>query len=368
MDEKALLKTVEDNKEQMLDGICRIVSIDSEKDEPSEHAPFGKKVRHALDETMKLAQELGFETEIVNDCVGIAKYGQGDDSDYIGVLGHLDVVPAGEGWTTSPYEPDYRDGRIYARGILDNKGPIIANLYALYALKENGLKPKHPIWIMFGTNEETGMEDIPSYLSAKMPPIAGYTPDCKFPVVYAERGRMVVKISFDTTEKLHHWLNLYLLANRPKEAALKLDVVDPEFGKLEIRNTVIDGNSISFALSYPPCIEADEIVRRLEKTLHEGESLEVVSDWKPVFFNKEGVLCRTLQDAYEELTGLDGRPVTTTGGTYAKRMPNIVPFGPSFPGQKGIGHLPDEWMNVDDLVTNAKIYALSLARLSQEDL
>ena len=66
------------------------------------------------------------------------------------------------------------------------------------------------------------------------------------------------------------------------------------------------------------------------------------------------------------MTGMDGTPVTTTGGTYAKRMPNIVPFGPSFPGQKGIGHQPDEWMKIEDIVTNAKIYALSLFRLAGE--
>ena len=72
----------------------------------------------------------------------------------------------------------------------------------------------------------------------------------------------------------------------------------------------------------------------------------------------------TLRYTYEQVTGKDGSPVTTTGGTYAKLMPNIVPFGPSFPGQKGIGHQPNEWMAESDILTNAKIYALSLYYLA----
>ena len=61
---------------------------------------------------------------------------------------------------------------------------------------------------------------------------------------------------------------------------------------------------------------------------------------------------------------MDGTPVTTTGGTYAKIMPNIVPFGPSFPGQKGIGLNPNDWMDRSDLILNEKIYALSIVRLA----
>ena len=82
-------------------------------------------------------------------------------------------------------------------------------------------------------------------------------------------------------------------------------------------------------------------------------------------FDKTGPMVQALKESYEQVTGLDGTPVTTTGGTYAKAMPGIVPFGPSFPGQKGIGHNPNEWMDVEDLVTNAKIYALALYRLAQ---
>lgn len=366
--EARLLEKIENQKDEMLEGICKIVSIDSKQSEPAEHAPYGLGPRKALDEALKLAKSFGFETEVVADQVGIAKYGKGDDSDYIGVLGHVDVVPEGTGWTSPAYEPEVRDGRLYGRGVLDNKGPLLSCLYALKAMKDLGIKTKHPIWILFGTNEETGMEDVPTYLKYKKPPVAGWTPDCKYPVVYAERGRSVYEVEFANPEDIYTWVNTFFINNMNTERAFKLDVVDPEFGRLEIRNRKIEAGKASFAVSYPPCIQNSEIEKRIQDTLKPEDKVTCKADWKPVFFEKDSTLCKVLQSAYEEITGLDGTPVTTTGGTYAKRMPNIVPFGPSFPGQKGIAHLPDEWMNLDDLMSNAKIYGLSLLRLGNAEL
>ena len=89
----------------------------------------------------------------------------------------------------------------------------------------------------------------------------------------------------------------------------------------------------------------------------ESSSMRIVV---PVKFEKDCPMVSLLSKAYEQITQLDGTPVTTTGGTYAKLMPHIVPFGPSFPGQKGIGHQPNEWMKIEDLIKNAKIYALGI--------
>ena len=110
---------------------------------------------------------------------------------------------------------------------------------------------------------------------------------------------------------------------------------------------------------------ADQIVETIKKEIPDMKTV-LVSNMDPVRFEKDCRLVDTLRYTYERVTGMDGTPVTTTGGTYAKMMPNIVPFGPSFPGQKGIGHQPDEWMKVEDIITNAKIYALSLYYLAKD--
>jgi hypothetical protein len=97
----------------------------------------------------------------------------------------------------------------------------------------------------------------------------------------------------------------------------------------------------------------------------ENIEVELLHNYNAVRFEKDCFMVKSLQEAYEEITGLDGTPVTTTGGTYAKAMPNIVPFGPSFPGQKGIAHNPNEYMDISDIVLNAKIYAQALYRLAK---
>ena len=361
----ALLEQAQAQKEPLFTGLFEILSVNSERGEAAPGAPFGPGPRKALEETMKLAASLGFSTETVLDQVGIAKYEPAgtEGKPYIGIVGHLDVVPAEGDWTTPAYEPQIRDNRVYARGALDNKGPILSCLYALKAIRDSGMKLSRPVWIIFGTNEETGMEDIPTYLSVKEPPAAGFTPDCKYPVVYAERGRSVYELTFADEEQAAAWCRRY-----PDEASLQLDIRDPEFGILQLRNRKQEENKVTFAASYPPSTDAGKILKILEDSLPQHAQAKLVSDWKPVFFEKEGPLCASLKWAYESVTGLDGTPVTTTGGTYAKRMPNIVPFGPSFPGQKGIAHLPDEWMDVDDLMANLKIYTLAIADLATREL
>ncbi|MDD7282088.1 MAG: Sapep family Mn(2+)-dependent dipeptidase [Erysipelotrichaceae bacterium] len=367
--EEKILNKIDEISNQMIDGIKSIVQINSVQSEATENAPFGLGIQQALEATLELASSLGFETENVDNRVGIVKYGCGDD--YIGIMGHLDVVPVGDGWNHDPFSA-YEDetGRIFARGILDNKGPILANLYALYAIKELGIKTKHPIWILFGTNEETGFEDLKYYLKKKKPPIMGWTPDCKYPVVYAERGRGVYQIScgYDKQAVFNEWINEYILTSDEYANKLGLDIKDKEFGMMQLRNrklvNVDNKLAFSFTLSYPACISNEEIMQQVASKLVDGLELNCVVNFDPVRFDKDCFLCKTLKDTYEKVTGMDGTPVTTTGGTYAKLMPNIVPFGPSFPGQKGIGHNPNEWMDRKDIITNAKIYALSMVRVA----
>ncbi|MDD6710777.1 MAG: Sapep family Mn(2+)-dependent dipeptidase [Sharpea porci] len=361
-----ILQQVNELTPELIDGIKRIVRIPSVQDTASEDAPYGKNVRKALLETLKLSEELGFETVNIDNHIGYASFGPKNKEGYIAAIGHLDVVPVGEGWKHDPFSAYEEDGVIYSRGILDNKGPILSCLYALYALKQLGYKPHREIRIIFGCNEETGFHDLKYYLSKEQPPLAGYTPDCKFPVVYAERGRLVINVKCANTQELHQFLNAYVLNSDHSGVKLGIDFKNGEFGKLETRNDkIVDDKTFQFAISYPYGITCKELVERLK---NKGFDVDVVGNYDPVYFNRKAPMISIMQEAYETVTGLDGTPVTTTGGTYAKLMPHIVPFGPSFPGQKGIGHNPNEWMKIDDIITITKIYALTLYRLGREDV
>lgn len=363
-----IIQAVEAISQEMIAGIKKIVQIDSVQGSPLADAPFGPGPKLALEQVLAISAKLGFLTKNIDNYMGYASFGPRDDKHYIAVIGHLDVVPVGEGWRYPPFSAHEEDGVIYSRGILDNKGPIIACLYALAALKRMGFKPKREIRIIFGTNEENGFNDLKYYLKKERPPIAGFTPDCKYPVVYAERGRANVKISFEQPGKLYDFMNTFILNSFNQGERLKINYSNEEFGTLELRNFQLkemEGKQlVYFSISYPFGITLEEIVEKIQE--NGPFDLEVELNYNPVFFDKKAPMIKIMQEVYEKVTGENGKPVTTTGGTYAKLMPNIVPFGPSFPGQKGIGHNPNEWMKVEDLITNAKIYALTIYRLGTD--
>lgn len=363
-----IIKKVEEISPLMIEKIKEIVSIDSVESEAKENAPFGEGVKKALLKALDISTELGFESVNMDSYLGYARYGKSDD--YVCAMGHLDVVPVGDGWKQPPFSGYEEDGVIYSRGILDNKGPIFSCLFGLYALKELGIKLSKEVRIIFGCDEESGFEDLNYYLEHEKPPLYGFTPDCKYPVVYAERGRALVKISasLDQLDEFFEFINRYFINAKSNGENLGIDINDKEFGETVMRNyqlkTEEDLVTFRASISYPASLSIDKIIDQC-KLKAKGLKVELEHHFAPVRFEKDCFLVKTLQDCYENVTGLDGTPVTTTGGTYAKVMPNIVPFGPSFPGQKGIGHNPNEWMTVEDIITNAKIYALSLYELAK---
>lgn len=373
--ENILNEQIEKHQDELIKSIIQIVQIPSVKANSKIDAPYGMDIKNALVETLKIAENLGFKTNIIEDRVGYAQYGEGED--YIGVLGHLDVVPTGEGWQDTPFSGNIKNGKIYGRGVLDNKGPIIAALYALYAIKEAKLKIEKPIRIIFGTDEESGFGDIPYYLKHEKPPIMGFTPDCKYPVVYGERGRANIQIETthnaenytDRAKELFEFINEYILSSNTDGNKLGINYSDQEYGMMEMRNYKLDvelGKLIfKLTLSYPANTTIEKIIEQISAKLTSNLELKLTLNYNPVKFDKHSKLVSNLQIAYEEITGLDGTPVTTTGGTYAKIMPNIVPFGPSFPGQKGISHNPNEYMDISDIILNAKIFAQAIYKLAK---
>ena len=150
-------------------------------------APYGAEVRRCLDHVLDTAQALGFRTVNVDNHLGWCEYGEGEEM--VAVLGHLDVVPAGDGWTCDPFGGEIKDGKIWGRGTTDDKGPTIAALYALAALRDSGLPIRRRIRLLFGTNEETGSADVKYYLSkGGEVPVMGFTPDGEYPVINGEKG------------------------------------------------------------------------------------------------------------------------------------------------------------------------------------
>ncbi|MWV44096.1 dipeptidase PepV [Paenibacillus sp. HJL G12] len=178
-----------------LKGLLSIPSIyDPETAAPGQ--PMGAGVAEALRYMLQLCEAEGFRVCNHDGLVGYAEYGPEDAEHYIAVLSHLDVVPVSGDWVTPPFEPSIRDGKIYARGAIDDKGPAMASFYALKIVKELGLPLKHRIRLIFGTDEERTHQCMEKYKELEPMPACGFTPDAEFPIVCAEKGQINTRILF----------------------------------------------------------------------------------------------------------------------------------------------------------------------------
>ncbi len=180
---------------EMLQDWIRIPSVASEAEDK---APFGREVRKMLDRAMADAESLGFA---VRDFDGYAcDITLGEAEEKIAVLGHLDVVPVGDGWTKPPFGALIENGRIYGRGANDDKGPSLAALFAMKAIKEAGIPLKRSIRMILGCDEESGWEDMKYYGAHERIPDIGFSPDACFPLINTEKGMLALELRAPAAE------------------------------------------------------------------------------------------------------------------------------------------------------------------------
>ena len=196
------LERLESYREDMLSTLAESVSKPSVKADPvktkdGEVLPFGQGVQEALEHMLGAGAELGFETYNDDNYAGHIEWKSGEGGDgYFGIVGHLDVVPVAAGWATDPFVmTDKGDGFVYGRGTSDDKGPVVACLYAMKALKDEGLEPKMDIRLVLGLDEESGHISAEHYVESCGHPSMGFTPDADFPLVNGEMGILVFDLA-----------------------------------------------------------------------------------------------------------------------------------------------------------------------------
>ena len=426
---------IENNFEKILSDIVEIIKIKTVKEKATGDAPFGKNLKYGLEKTLEIAKKLGFRVKNLDNYVGYAEIGEGDE--YIAILGHIDVVPEGDisKWSVNPYGGEIRDNLLIARGAIDNKGPIISSLYSIKAILEENPGFNKRVRIIFGTNEESGDEDIKYYLACEKAPKYAFTPDGRFPVIFSEKG--IYTFSF---RKMINWNKTEVLEI---EAGTRSNVV-PELGRIVFKNSIlprldkglesvgkiskcsfnvknngdkvevfIDGKaahassperginsilgmylflgiesenketgdltisagitkriddfiSVKFNIRYPVSTTEKILDETLGKRAKENRVIFFKENHNPtLYFSKDSVLVKTLQDTYREITGRDEEPAALGGGTYAKLMPNTVAFGPNYKEFKGNPHSFDECMDLNMLKIGIEIYAKAVLRLSE---
>ena len=446
-------------KEHMISCLQENLRIPSVEGPAEDGAPYGAEVRRSLDHALAAADKLGFTTCNVAGHMGWCEYGEGEEM--VAVLGHLDVVPAGDGWTVDPYGAEISDGKIWGRGTTDDKGPSIAALYALAALRDSGLPIRRRIRVLLGCNEETGSADVKYYLAhGGEVPVMGFTPDGEYPVINGEKGIINAAFSYTYTQdgplklvKLHggsapnvvpshayadlecddamaeNLCKLYshaikfsrrpggfrveafgisahgstpglgenaigrlmmALDNLPLSAELAdavhflaeklgmetdgtsagIALHDAISGGLTLNWGTIDGDAGKLSLKinyrYPVTYSYDDCGPAFNAAFAAaGFTLDSETHKAKLYIPADSQLVTSLLKVYREQTGLEGEPKSIGGGTYAKSIPNLLAFGPIFPGDEIREHKPDEYITIDNLMKNAQIIAAAMYELAK---
>lgn len=452
-------------KDDIIKSTQELVRINSVEGSPKDGMPFGEGPAKALNYCLQLCNNLGFKTVNLDNYIGYAEYGEGEE--YVGILGHVDVVPEGDGWIYPPYGAEIHDEKIYGRGTMDDKGPIIASVYGLKAIKDLGLNLSKKVRIIFGTNEESGCGEIEHYFKTEKPPISGFTPDAEYPIINGEKGitifnlvkefcnageenkikyvkggnkanmvpdyceagilindaNIVINAAKDFVEKTGYKISVEpkdevvivksigasahgSMPQLGKNAIMQLfafveelpledsDITkfirfmnkhigmevngesfgigfeDRVSGKLSFNVGVInmEDNKVTMTLNvrYPVTCKYEDMLSGINNTIKGTEiKIENMEHQPPLYFPEDHDTIKVLSKVYEEQTGDKAQLLSIGGGTYAKEMPNIVAFGPIFPGEPDLDHQPNEYIRIDHLIKNAQIYAHAIYELAK---
>ena len=464
--ERKIDELVKSYREDMIQSLEELVSIPSviNLENAREGAPFGMEIRSALDGLLKLAGELGFETRDYDGYAAAVDFGT--EGKEVGILSHIDVVPPGNGWSKNPFVPEIVNGKMYGRGTIDDKGPLVASLYAMKAVKESGLPIRNHVRHIIGCDEETGHRCIKYYLTKEKGPDLGFSPDGMFSVIHAEKG--ILRFQIQTNRKLPDTKELCVIRIaggtvvnavpniaevwlggpgeqleevqkefqvKAAEGSAKMEgdvlhltfpgvsahAMQPWLGENAILSMIRFLKEVPFGdrktREYFQNLDAlfgdgwegrnlgvacqDQLSGKLSMNLGilnvEGEKTELKVDvrcpvhidldtvWKticltcekygfrpeywqkrpPLYVPKDARLVQILLDVYEDVTGKREEAITIGGGTYCRDVENFVSFGPVFPGEPELAHEADEFIDLDQLMECARLYAQALYRLLQ---
>ncbi|MFC0274492.1 dipeptidase PepV [Metabacillus herbersteinensis] len=194
------IEEVEKRKDDLLKDTQAFLQIKSVLDEESrsEFAPFGEGINEAFTHLLSKGEEEGFTIKNLDGYAGYLEIGDGEE--IVGVLCHVDVVPEGDGWSSDPYAAEIREGSIYARGAMDDKGPTMAAFYAMKIVKELGLPLSKRVRMIIGTDEESEWRCVEHYFKHEEMPALGFAPDADFPIIFAEKGIIDAKLTQQLNE------------------------------------------------------------------------------------------------------------------------------------------------------------------------
>lgn len=246
---------VEKRREDLIKDTQDFLKIKSVLDENdiSDGAPFGSGIKEALDYALAKCESFDMDVKNLEGYAGHAEIGRGEE--ILGILCHVDVVPEGKGWSLPPYEAKIRDGKIYARGSVDDKGPGMAAIYAMKIIKDLDVELNKRVRLIFGTDEESNWRGIQYYFEKEEMPTIGFSPDADFPIIVAEKGignvtlvgdnkknvdsDKAIVLNFSAGERTNVVPDIAFVNIKGKEESL--NKISTEFDKF-LENHLLEGN------------------------------------------------------------------------------------------------------------------------------
>ncbi len=452
---------IDSYRDDMIATLARWIRIPSVQGEAVGEMPFGEALQDMLEEAQRTATALGFEARNVDNHLLEVDFGAGERT--LGILSHLDVVPAGQGWQHAPFGAEIDGGRMYGRGTSDDKGPAVSALYAMKAVREAGVPLRDGVRLLLGLNEESGSADIAYYKRGHAMPDYGFTPDADYPVINCEKGGLGVNISGELARgagafeirRIECGTRVNIVPNEavavlggldaaacaallertgelrarleaqpgdaPDECRLLAHGVAshaamPENGVnaagillkalsamgagqraidalAELIGLEYDGAKLGAAYSdevsgaltcnlgilkceaghllamldirYPVTARSIELLSAIAGTVAPyGLTATLRGDSKPLYVPEDNFVVQGLMRAYERVTGQKAYTIAIGGGTYARSMDNAVAFGNAYPGTDNHIHMPDEFVDLEEFVRNARMMAAAIVELA----
>lgn len=327
--------------------LARIPSVSVKTENPE--MPFGPECRKVLDACLDLGKSMGFESFNHENYCGTLLW-RGEKRSEIGFFGHADVVPAGEGWHYPPFEPTVENGLVIGRGVSDNKGSLLAALYALRYLKETGYQPRHSMRFFFGCSEETTMEDIEYYTSHYEEPVFSLVADCRFPGAYGEKGLLELDAERVCASGVLASFRSGVLDRAAASLmedcvaffgdyygrSLNIEYSDPESGRLthvggmaSYQDGVFHQN---INIRYSVTAMYEELVERIREIMSvRGFEITRVHHSGPNYVDPQLPVIQKLAEISNRILGTDLKPVVIGGGTYARKLKRAIAFGMGMP-------------------------------------
>lgn len=233
-------KEAQTRQTSFINDLKHLLAIESVRDDTqaSADAPLGPGPKEALLAMLRLAERDGFTTKNIDNIVGYIEIGPKDAKDYVAILSHVDVMPAGEGWETAPFEPVVTEDKIIARGASDDKGPGMAAYYAFKILAELDVPLKRRVCLIFGTDEENDWLGMTRYFEVEPAPIFGFSPDAEYPIINGEKGNVQVELKSQANNSGTETLVTF-------EAGLRTNMV-PGIARATVKSAQVDNLTAEF--------------------------------------------------------------------------------------------------------------------------